>query len=192
VIRRRRSSRTSRRFGEPEGFIRFADRAHHAGRGVILDGLPAHFPTHIPGLARFDGAPLYGHADPRRGFQSDRAGVSRPVETGGLGLGFKWNMGWMQDIFRSMALDPAHRRWHHDKMTFGQTREWGHARGLEWHVPDYPVHRGVQTLIRDRSRLYRHHPALHAGDCETSGSRWIAAETVIPPRAPLFFQRDPG
>ncbi len=75
---------------------------------------------------------------------------------------------------------------------FGQTREWPQARGLEWHVPDYPVHRGGQTLIRDRNRLYRHHPARHAGDCEASGSRWTTAETVIAPRATLYFLWDPG
>jgi len=46
-------------------------------------------------------------------------GVSRPVEHGGLGFGFKWNMGWMNDTLRYMAEDPVHRRYHHDKMTFG-------------------------------------------------------------------------
>jgi 1,4-alpha-glucan branching enzyme len=46
-------------------------------------------------------------------------GVSQPVHAGGLGFGFKWNMGWMNDTLQYMAKDPAHRRWHHDKMTFG-------------------------------------------------------------------------
>ena len=59
------------RFGEPEGFARFVDRAHAAGLGVILDWVPAHFPTDAHGLAHFDGAPLYEHADPRRGFHPD-------------------------------------------------------------------------------------------------------------------------
>jgi 1,4-alpha-glucan branching enzyme len=46
-------------------------------------------------------------------------GVSRPVHEGGLGFGFKWNMGWMNDTLEYLALDPVHRRFHHDKLTFG-------------------------------------------------------------------------
>ena len=46
-------------------------------------------------------------------------GVSHPVFAGGLGFGFKWNMGWMHDTLQYMAEDPVHRRHHHDKMTFG-------------------------------------------------------------------------
>jgi len=45
--------------------------------------------------------------------------VSRPVHAGGLGFGFKWNMGWMYDTLAYMREDPIHRRWHHDKLTFG-------------------------------------------------------------------------
>jgi 1,4-alpha-glucan branching enzyme len=202
----------TRRHGEPEAFARFVDRAHQAGLAVILDWVPAHFPTDRHGLADFDGKPLYEHADPRRGFHPDwntaiydfgRAevanflaasalywldrfhvdglrvdavasmlyldysrkagewlpnpdgsndnkdavafltrvnqlcygehpgtvtiaeestswpGVSRPVHEGGLGFGFKWNMGWMNDTLDYMSLEPVHRRYHHDKLTFG-------------------------------------------------------------------------
>ncbi len=45
-------------------------------------------------------------------------GVSRPVDTGGLGFGFKWNMGWMNDTLEYMSKDPIHRRFHHDSATF--------------------------------------------------------------------------
>lgn len=45
-------------------------------------------------------------------------GVSRPVSTGGLGFGFKWNMGWMNDSLRYMAEDPVHRKYHHGMATF--------------------------------------------------------------------------
>lgn len=45
-------------------------------------------------------------------------GVSRPVSTGGLGFGFKWNMGWMNDSLRYMAEDPIHRKYHHGMATF--------------------------------------------------------------------------
>ncbi|MGO8954081.1 MAG: 1,4-alpha-glucan branching protein GlgB [Rhodomicrobium sp.] len=202
----------TRRFGDPAGFQRFIDRAHRAGLGVILDWVPAHFPTDEHGLAYFDGAPLYEHSDPRRGFHPDWntaiydfgrrevanfltasalywldrfhidglrvdavasmlyldysrkagewlpnpeggnenrdavrfmqrvneltyslfpgtmtiaeestswPGVSHPANSGGLGFGFKWNMGWMNDTLAYMTLDPVHRRWHHDKLTFG-------------------------------------------------------------------------
>ena len=46
-------------------------------------------------------------------------GVSRPVDTGGLGFTYKWNMGWMNDTLSYMGEDPVHRKHHHDKMTFG-------------------------------------------------------------------------
>jgi 1,4-alpha-glucan branching enzyme len=45
--------------------------------------------------------------------------VSRPVEWGGLGFGYKWNMGWMQDTLRYMSKDPVHRQFHHHDITFG-------------------------------------------------------------------------
>jgi 1,4-alpha-glucan branching enzyme len=46
-------------------------------------------------------------------------GVSRPVDAGGLGFTYKWNMGWMNDTLLYMSEDPVHRKYHHDKMTFG-------------------------------------------------------------------------
>ncbi len=46
-------------------------------------------------------------------------GVSHPTSSGGLGFGFKWNMGWMNDSLAYLREDPVHRRWHHDKLTFG-------------------------------------------------------------------------
>ncbi|MFP3920253.1 MAG: 1,4-alpha-glucan branching protein GlgB [Dichotomicrobium sp.] len=45
--------------------------------------------------------------------------VSAPVEAGGLGFGYKWNMGWMHDTLSYMAQDPLHRRYHHASLTFG-------------------------------------------------------------------------
>ena len=202
----------TRRHGAPDGFARFVDRAHAAGLGIILDWVPAHFPTDAHGLARFDGGALYEHPDPRRGFHPDWntaiydygrrevanflyasalywidrfhvdglrvdavasmlyldysrkpgewlpnaeggnenrdaiaflkcanelvygaapgavmiaeestafAGVSRPTDSGGLGFGFKWNMGWMHDTLDYVSRDPIYRRWSHDKLTFG-------------------------------------------------------------------------
>lgn len=202
----------SARFGEPEGFARFVDGAHRAGIGVILDWVPAHFPTDAHGLAMFDGTALYEHADPRKGFHPDwntaiynfgrrevmsylvnnalfwaekyhldglrvdavasmlyldysrKAGewipnehggrenleavsflqemnaavygahpgvmtiaeestswpkVSHPVHEGGLGFGFKWNMGFMHDTLQYMAREPIHRKHHHNDITFG-------------------------------------------------------------------------
>lgn len=44
-------------------------------------------------------------------------GVSQPVHTGGLGFGYKWNMGWMNDTLSYMEMDPIHRAHHHDDMT---------------------------------------------------------------------------
>jgi 1,4-alpha-glucan branching enzyme len=46
--------------------------------------------------------------------------VSRPVYAGGLGFSMKWNMGWMNDTLSYMEEDSVHRKYHHDKLTFGQ------------------------------------------------------------------------
>ena len=59
------------RHGPPHEFRDLVDAAHQAGLGVILDWVPGHFPTDAHGLARFDGTPLYEHADPREGFHQD-------------------------------------------------------------------------------------------------------------------------
>jgi 1,4-alpha-glucan branching enzyme len=200
------------RYGSPAAFARFVDRCHREGIGVILDWVPAHFPTDGHGLARFDGTALYEHADPREGFHRDWhtfiynhgrrevsgfllasalewlrrfhvdglrvdavasmlyrdysrnhgewipnvhggrenyetieflrrlnqlvaseasgaitiaeestawPGVTAPVQQGGLGFNYKWNMGWMHDTLSYVQREPVHRRWHHDEMTFG-------------------------------------------------------------------------
>ncbi len=202
----------SSRFGPPEGFARLVQRCHALGLGVLLDWVPAHFPSDAHGLAQFDGTALYEYADPREGFHQDWntlvynfgrnevrnflagqaqyylqrlgvdglrvdavasmlyrdysrapdewlanvnggrenleaisllqrvneevgarapdaitlaeestafAGVSAPTSVGGLGFHYKWNMGWMNDTLKYMREDPLHRRWHHQKMTFG-------------------------------------------------------------------------
>jgi len=51
-------------------------------------------------------------------------GVSRPTYLGGLGFGFKWNMGWMHDVLDYMRKDPIHRRYHHNQLTFGLLYAW--------------------------------------------------------------------
>jgi len=45
-------------------------------------------------------------------------GVSRPVDTGGLGFGMKWNMGWMHDTLLYFSKDPVYRKYHHNELTF--------------------------------------------------------------------------
>jgi 1,4-alpha-glucan branching enzyme len=163
-------------------------------------------------------------------------GVSRPVDMGGLGFTYKWNMGWMNDTLSYMSENPVHRKHHHDKMTFGlvyafdenfvlplshdevvhgkgsllgrmpgdewqrfanlraylanmfvhpgkkllfmgselgQYNEWNHDQSLDWHLLDYDLHRGVQSLVRDLNALYRCTPALHEVDFDASGFEWI-------------------
>ncbi|MGF9691614.1 1,4-alpha-glucan branching protein GlgB [Rhizobium sp. 0TCS1.26] len=200
------------RYGTPEDLAYFIDRCHACGIGVILDWVPAHFPTDPWGLARFDGTALYEHEDPREGFHKDWntliynlgrnevkgfliasalewlehfhidalrvdavasmlyrdysrnadewipnkyggrenlesveffkhlnsiihqrcphaftvaeestawPGVTQPVEEGGLGFDFKWNMGWMHDTLHYMQDEPVYRKYHHGTMTFG-------------------------------------------------------------------------
>ncbi len=206
------------RYGTPEDFRAFVERAHELELGVILDWVPGHFPNDPHGLAFFDGTHLYEHGDPRRGLHPDwntliynldrrevanflvasalywleefhidglrvdavasmlyldysrRPGewepnphggnenveavsflrrlnatifargdgattiaeestawpmVSRPVEAGGLGFGFKWNMGWMHDTLRYFAYDPIYRRYHQNDLTFGLVYAFG-------------------------------------------------------------------
>ena len=48
-------------------------------------------------------------------------GVTQPVHNGGLGFGYKWNMGWMNDSLRYFARDPIHRRFHHHELTFASS-----------------------------------------------------------------------
>ena len=59
------------RFGEPEGFAVFVAACHAHGLGLLLDWVPAHFPSDAHGLAQFDGSALYEYADPREGFHRD-------------------------------------------------------------------------------------------------------------------------
>ncbi len=51
-------------------------------------------------------------------------GVTRPVSVGGLGFGFKWNMGWMNDTLSYMQKDPVFRKFNHNKMTFASSYAW--------------------------------------------------------------------
>ncbi|EKO3380355.1 1,4-alpha-glucan branching protein GlgB [Vibrio fluvialis] len=199
------------RYGTPDDFKYFVDACHQAGLGVVLDWVPAHFPSDDHGLANFDGTPLYHDPDPRRGWHQDWnsyiydlgrehvrrflvsnalywfemfhidgirvdavasmlyldysrshdqwipnidggrenydaiatlkwmneevykyfpnamtiaeestafPGVSAPTFMGGLGFGFKWNMGWMHDSLSYIQEDPVHRKYHHNTLTF--------------------------------------------------------------------------
>ena len=51
-------------------------------------------------------------------------GVSRPTYLGGLGFGFKWNMGWMHDTLDYFSKEPVHRRFHHHSLTFALVYAW--------------------------------------------------------------------
>jgi 1,4-alpha-glucan branching enzyme len=50
--------------------------------------------------------------------------VSRPTYLGGLGFGFKWNMGWMHDVLEYMKTDAIYRKYHHNQLTFGMLYAW--------------------------------------------------------------------
>jgi 1,4-alpha-glucan branching enzyme len=199
------------RYGTPQELMELINRLHQRGIGVLLDWVPAHFPSDQHGLGYFDGTHLYEHSDPRQGIHPDwnsfifnygrnevrsfllssalfwcevyhadglrvdavasmlyldysrRAGewipnryggrenleaidllrrfnkelyghqpgvqtvaeestawpmVSRPLYIGGLGFGFKWDMGWMHDTLAYLQQDPVYRKFHHGDLTF--------------------------------------------------------------------------
>ena len=56
---------------------------------------------------------------------------------------------------------------------FGQRREWQHDESLEWHVLQYPEHRGLQRWVQDLNRFYRSEPALYTFDFSPQGFEWI-------------------
>ncbi|MBK8977742.1 MAG: 1,4-alpha-glucan branching protein GlgB [Planctomycetes bacterium] len=56
--------------------------------------------------------------------------------------------------------------------------EWYYATELDWHLLQYPSHRGVRDLLRDLNRLYREHDALHEADCEPEGFTWLDVENA--------------
>jgi 1,4-alpha-glucan branching enzyme len=56
---------------------------------------------------------------------------------------------------------------------FGQVREWTHDTSLEWHVLQYPLHRGVQSWVEQLNRVYRSEAALHQLDNDPAGFEWV-------------------
>ncbi|MFD8594175.1 1,4-alpha-glucan branching enzyme [Kitasatospora sp. NPDC059646] len=72
-------------------------------------------------------------------------GVTRPTDSGGLGFGLKWNMGWMHDSLVYMSKEPVHRKYHHNEMTFSMV----YAYSENYILPishDEVVH-GKQALV---------------------------------------------
>ena len=56
---------------------------------------------------------------------------------------------------------------------FGQGTQWDFNKALDWYVLDYPLHQGIQMLVKDLNSLYREHPALHHYDFDYHGFEWI-------------------
>ncbi|MBA3397386.1 MAG: 1,4-alpha-glucan branching protein GlgB [Deltaproteobacteria bacterium] len=320
------------RYGAPDDFMAMVDHLHQRNIGVIVDWVPAHFPTDAHGLGVFDGTHLFEHADPRRGFHPDwtsfifnygrhevksflissamswldryhidglrvdgvasmlykdysrkpgewvpnedgsnhdreaivflqdfnRAvytafpdiqtiaeestawgGVSKPPEHGGLGFGYKWDLGWMHDTLSYLAREPVYRKFHHSQLTFraiyantenycmplshdevvhgkgsliakipgdpwqkyatlrllygyqwtlpgkkllfmggelGVWGEWNHDAELDWAIGMHPSHAGIARWLGDLNAAYRKYPALHRGDCEPWGFKWIVGD----------------
>lgn len=317
------------RYGTPADFQFFVDYLHQQGIGVILDWVPAHFPTDDHALNRFDGTALYEHEDPRQGMHphwhtaifnygrkevsnflianalfwfeqmhidglrvdavasmlyldygrkegewipnpdgsrynlpaieflkhlnsivhqrcpgvfmiaeesSSYRGVTHSIENEGLGFDFKWNMGWMNDTLRYFSKDPIYRKFHQNDLTFsllyafsekfmlilshdevvhgkgsllmkmkgpdwqkfanlrllysymmchpgkkllfmggeiGQWNEWDCRSSLDWSLLQYPLHQGLQKMVRDLNFFYREHEALWQLDFDWNGYEWV-------------------
>ncbi len=61
---------------------------------------------------------------------------------------------------------------------FGQWNEWNHELSLDWHLLDYPEHRGIQRWVQDLNRAYQNVPALHQVDFDPEGFRWVDCNDV--------------
>jgi 1,4-alpha-glucan branching enzyme len=70
---------------------------------------------------------------------------------------------------------------------FGQWDEWSHEESLQWHLTQWDPHSGLQRLLSALNGLYREEPALHEGDCDSTGYRWISAEDAA--ASVLSFER---
>ncbi len=91
-------------------------------------------------------------------------GVSRPTYLGGLGFGFKWNLGWMHDTLRYFETDPLYRRFHQNDLTFGLLYAW-HENFILPFSHDEVVH-GKRSMLSkmpgDRWRQLANLRALYA------------------------------
>jgi 1,4-alpha-glucan branching enzyme len=317
------------RYGTPSDFQFFVDHMHQEGIGVLLDWVPAHFPTDDSSLNRFDGTALYEHEDPRKGmhphwgtaifnygrkevsnfligsalFWIDRMhidglrvdavasiayldygrksgewipnpdgsnfnvegidflkhlnaviherhkgvmmiaeesssyrGVTHALQEEGLGFDLKWNMGWMNDTLSYFATDPFFRKHRHSDLTFsllyaysekfmpvlshdevvhgkksllskmpgpdwqkfanlrllysymmchpgkkllfmggelGQWTEWDCKGELDWALLGFPLHQGMQRMVRELNELYRNQKALWERDFDWRGYEWV-------------------
>jgi len=59
---------------------------------------------------------------------------------------------------------------------FGQSAEWNHDRSLDWHLTNYPPHKGVMQLVKELNTLYKHEPALYAHQFDNKGFEWVDYE----------------
>ncbi|MBL8636044.1 MAG: 1,4-alpha-glucan branching protein GlgB [Myxococcales bacterium] len=79
--------------------------------------------------------------------------VSRPTSQGGLGFGMKWDMGWMHDTLKYLALDPVHRRHHHNLLTF---------RGMYAHSENFVLSLSHDEVVHLKGSLLQKMGGPHA------------------------------
>ncbi len=274
------------RYGSPQEFMVLVEALHIAGIGVLVDWVPAHFPSDISWLADFDGSKVYEHPNPKKGFHPDWnslifnyerpevrsflissahfwferyhidglrvdavasmlyldysreegewdpneygsnenlaaisflkdlnlscyssfsgimmiaeestsfSGVTRPVDQGGLGFGFKWMMGWMNDTLRYMERETVHRQHHHNEVSFSMAYAYTesfvlplshdevvHGKGsLVNKMPgdDWQKFANIRLMF---SYMYTHpgHKLLFMGDDLGQTSEWSVDEGV--------------
>ncbi|MFF1276848.1 1,4-alpha-glucan branching enzyme [Streptomyces marokkonensis] len=72
-------------------------------------------------------------------------GVTRPTDTGGLGFGLKWNMGWMHDSLEYVSHEPVHRKYHHHEMTFAMV--YAYSENYVLPISHDEVVHGKQALV---------------------------------------------
>jgi 1,4-alpha-glucan branching enzyme len=128
-------------------------------------------------------------------------GVTRPTDSGGLGFGLKWNMGWMHDSLEYVQHEPVHRKYHHNEMTFSMV--YAYSENYVLPISHDEVVHGKQALVskmpgdwwqqRANHRAYLGYMWAHPGkQLLFMGQEFAQGAEWSEPEGPHWWLLDPG